>query len=245
MKIDQNYAQLSSMKRINSAADDAAGMAIAEKMKSLEKGFDQATQNTQDAINLGNTAEGALGGINEQLNRMRELAVQASNGLLTDEDRGMIQLEIDELKEGIGSLVKDTEFNGTKLLDGSIENLNIASNPNGTGAKMNIANTGLAELGIENFDVTGDFNLADLDNAITQVSEARSEVGAQTNRLESTVRANEVARENTLSAQSRIEDLDAAEGITSLRQNQVIDQYKIAIQQKQMQQQGNTLNLLL
>ncbi len=96
-----------------------------------------------------------------------------------------------------------------------------------------------------NFDVTGDFNLADLDNAITQVSEARSEVGAQTNRLESTVRANEVARENTLSAQSRIEDLDAAEGITSLRQNQVIDQYKIAIQQKQMQQQGNTLNLLL
>jgi len=245
MKIDQNYAQLSSMKRINSAADDAAGMAIAEKLEALSRGFDQATENTQDAINLGNTAEGAMAGISDQLGRMRELAVQASNGLLTDEDRGMIQTEIDQLKDGIGNLVQNTEFNGIKLLDGSFSEKNIQNNPSGTGTQMNIANTGLTELGIENFDVTSTFSIDDIDSAISKINSARSEVGAQTNRFESSIRANEVARENTLSAQSRIEDLDAAEGITSLKQNQIIDQYKIAIQQKQMQQQGNTLNLLL
>lgn len=245
MKIDQSYAQLSSMKRINSAADDAAGLAIANKLESLQKGFDQATENTQDAINLGNTAEGGLAGINDQLGRIRELAVQASNGILSDDDRGLIQEEINQLKEGIADQVKNTEFNGIKLLDGSVENFNIASNPNGTGAKMNIANTGLEALGIENFDVTGDFNIEDIDNAIQTVTEARSEIGAQTNRFESTIRANEVARENTLAAQSRIEDLDVAEGVMNLRQNQVLDQYRLAVQSKQMQQQGNSLNLLL
>jgi len=125
MKIDQNYAQLSSMKRINSASDDAAGLAIAEKMKSLESGFSQAIDNTKDAINLGNVADGGLEGVSDHLGRIRELAVQASNGLLSDDDRSIIQDEVNQLKEGISDLVKNTEFNGIKLLDGTFQDKNI------------------------------------------------------------------------------------------------------------------------
>lgn len=245
MKIDQNITQIASLKRINSAADDAAGLAISEKLQSIGKGFEQATENTQDAVNLTKVADGAMEGISDQLLRMKELAVQASNGILTKEDRGIIQEEINQIKQGISAQVKNTEFNGIKLIDGSFQDKNIQNTPSGSGSKMNIANTGLEALGIADFDVTEEFNLSDVDNAITKVTKARGEVGAQANRLEASIRSNEVARENTLASQSRIEDLDVAKAMMEFKQNQVMEQYKIGMQQKNMEQQGNSLNLML
>jgi flagellin len=242
----QLYTQLSSGRRINSAADDAAGLAISEKMMEQIKGFDQGIQNTQDMNNLARTAEGALGSIHDGLQRMRELAVQASNGILTEADRGLIQIEIHQIKEFIGDTVKNTEFNTIKVLDGTFGDKNVAMNPNGSGMKMSIENTGLEALGIKDFDVTsGDFDISVIDDAISNVSERRSGLGASSNRMEHSINASRIAYENQVSAQSRIADMDMAKGIMSLKRNQVLDQYRMFMQKEQMNIMGSQLNLIM
>lgn len=246
MKIDQNYSQLASMQRINSASVDPAGLSISEQLKSAGAGLEQAVDNTKDAINLSNVADGSLDGIGEQLGRMKELAVQASNGILSNDDKSVIQEEINQIKQEISDVAKNTQFNGIKLLDGSFQDVNIANTGTAQGTKMNIANTSLETLGIADFDVTVEgFNIEDIDNAISKVTSARGDIGAQTNRFESSVRSNEITRENTIASQSRIADLDIGAAVTQLKQNEIMEQYKLSIQKQQMQQQGNALNLLL
>ncbi len=245
MRVDNAMRNLASMKRINTAADDPAGMAIAEKMNSQTKGLDQAIENTHDAINLANTADGALDGMQEQIQRMRELALQASNGTLTDSDRGNIQEEINQIKESINNIGQNTEFNTMKLLDGSFQDKNIANTPNGQGTPMSIENSSLDALGIQDFDVTGDFDITDLDAALEKVSSTRADIGAQTAGFESSIRANETARQNTLSAQTQIEDLDVAKGVMDLKRTQILDQYRLTVQKRSMQQEGNLINSLL
>ena len=237
------YQNLSSGKKINKAADDAASLAIAQKLLREEKGLNVGSYNARDGIGVLNVADGALNSITDSLNRMYELGVRAMNGLYSDSDRASMQKEIDGLKEDIESTAKNTSLNEQKLLDGSMADMHIATNPNGGGMEIRMQNTTLSALGIANFDVTGDFNLDDISNALDKVSAARSEMGASTNRLEHTYNHNMQASENILSSRSRLEDLDIAKAITEKQKNDLLVQYRTMMLSKIMSADAQVLNL--
>ena len=238
------YSQIASGKRINSAADDAAGLTIAEKMNSQETGLRVGSDNAKDGISLLNVADGALGQITDSLQRIYELGVKASNGLNTGEELGAIQSEVDQLLSDIEGIGKNTEFNTMKILDGSMADLNLATKPDGTGQKIQMVSSTLADLGIEGFDVTKNFDLGKITDAISKVSESRSRMGAQTNALESTIRYNDYAAENTLSSRSKLEDLDMAKAISEKKKQETLNQYQLMMQKRRQQEEANsTLSL--
>ncbi len=233
------YSQIASGKRINSAADDAAGLTIAEKMNSQETGLNVGSDNAKDGISLLNVADGALGQMTDSLQRIYELGVKASNGLNTGEELGAIQKEIDQLLTDIDSIGKNTEFNTLKILDGSMADLDLATKPDGTGQKIQMVSSTLADLGIEGFDVTKSFDLNKITDAISKVTESRSSMGAQTNALESTVRYNDYAAQNTLSARSRIEDLDMAKAVSEKKKQETLNRYQLMMQKRRQQEEEN------
>ncbi len=221
------YTALSSGSRINSAADDAAGLAISEKMRTQETGYEVGSSNAQDGISLINVADGALSGIQDSLQRIRELAVKSMNGIYSDSDREAIQVEIDGIKESIQGIAKDTTFNTKKLLDGSMADIELATNPEGSTLEIQLENATLESLGIADFDVTGDFSLDAIDNAMSMVSKARSSLGATSNVLEHTINYNDYANYNLTAAESRIRDTDYAEEMIKKNRDEVLEQYRI------------------
>ncbi len=233
------YTQLSSGKRINSAADDAAGLTIAEKMNSQETGLTVGIDNAKDGVGLLNIADGALGQIGDNLQRIYELGVKASSGLNTGEELGAIQSEVDQLLSDIEGIAKGTEFNTMKILDGSMADIDLATKPDGTGQKIQMVSSTLADLGIEGFNVTGKFDLSRITDAISKVSESRSSMGAQTNALESAIRYNDYAAENTLSSRSRLEDLDMAKAISEQKKQETLNQYQVMMQKKREEEEEN------
>lgn len=228
------YSQLSSGKRINKAADDAAGLAIGQKLQKNENGLNVGAQNAREGVGALNVADGAMGGITDYLQRIRELAVRSMNGLYSNSDRQAFQTEIDSLKEGIQSLAKGTSLNEQKLLDGSMADLHLATNPDGTGMNIQMQNTTLEALGIADFDVTGSFDLDVIDKALEKVSSARSSMGAATNRLEHTYNYNLQASENLVGSRSRIEDLDMPKAISEKKKQDLLTQYRMLMLRRQM-----------
>lgn len=241
--ISDSYRNLSTGYRINTAADDAAGLAISKKLTSQINGYDQATENAQDGQNMLNVAEGGLSGIQENLQRIRELAVQASNGIYTQEDKSYIQMEVEQLKNSITDMAKNTEFNTMKLLDGSMNNVHLATNPQGTGMDMQLVNSTLEELGIKDFDVTKDFDIDSIDKALDKVSSARANLGAQSNRLDYTINSNINTSINLTAANSSLKDADYAKEITNLKTQQALQQYSFFAQKQRMQAQSGLLTL--
>lgn len=234
-----SYSHLSSGKRINSAADDASGLAIAKKMQREETGLRVGAQNAQDGIGVLNVADGALGGVTDYLQRIRELALKSMNGLTSDSDKEIYQNEINQLKDGIQSLAKDTSLNEQKLLDGSMADMNLATNPNGGGVKIQMENSTLEALGIADFDVTSDdFSLDAIDNAMKMVSSQRSSLGASTNRLEYTYNYNMSASLEQLGSRSRLEDLDIPKAVSEKQKRELLFEYQIMTQKKQREQDG-------
>lgn len=234
-----DYSYLASGKRINSAADDASGLAIANKMESQTRALDAGTDNARTAKDLLNVADGGLNSIHSSLQRMREISVKASNSAIYGaDDLAAMQKEIEQLKFSIEDAAKGTEFNKISLLDGSRADLNIATNPDGTGMEIQLTNATLEALGIADYDVTGDFNLSKLDDAIGQVSEARSKIGARSNALDSRINYNSYASSNLVGAQSKIEDLDIPKAISDLKKDQVINEYKLFFQKKVMENES-------
>lgn len=242
--IQNSYTQLSTAKRINSASDDPAGLAIAEKMTAQIKGYDKGTDNALTAKDLSNTAEGALSSVNDSLQRIRELAVQASNGTYTADDKQAIQKEINQLKGAISESSKNTEFNTLKVLDGSFANKTIVTNPSGNGRQMTIENTSLEALGINDFDVTKNFNIDDIDAAAKMVSESRASLGATSNSLDRTVASNTTAANNLNSAESQISGADIAKTLTDLKTQQIKQQVQIYAQQSKTNQGSNIVDML-
>lgn len=243
--IFKSYSQLSSGKRINSAADDAAGLAIAQKMQREETGLSVGAQNAKAGIGVLNVADGALGGVTDYLQRIRDLALRSMNGLNSADDKQIYQNEIDQLKEGIQSLAKDTSLNEQKLLDGSMADMNLATNPNGGGMKIQMADSTLEALGIADFDVTSDnFNLDAIDNALKMVSSQRSSFGAATNALEHTFNYNNRASLEQLSSRSRLEDLDFPKAISKKQQEEVMNEYRMMVLRKQMNQKSMITGML-
>ena len=228
------YNQLSSGKRINKAADDAAGLAIAQKLLKHETGLDVGAQNAREGMGALNVADGAMGGIMDYLQRIDELSIRSMNGLYSDTDRQAFQAEINGMMEGIQSLAKGTSLNQQTLLDGSMADMHLATNPNGGGLSIHMENTTLKALGLAGYDVTGSFDLSAIDKAMDMVSKARGNVGAATNRLEHTLNYNRQASENTLASRSRIEDLDMPKAVSEKQKQQLLTQYRNSMLRKQM-----------
>jgi flagellin len=231
----KSMEKLSSGLRINRAGDDAAGLAISEKMRGQIRGLDQASRNAQDGISMIQTAEGALNETHDILQRMRELAVQSSNDTNTTEDRGQLQKEADELAKEITRISNTTEFNTKKLIDGqggSSLTFQIGANKDqtmslsinamdantlgvddGTGSAASSAGgdaTTTAALDIHTDAATATAAIAKLDTAISKVSDERSKLGANQNRLEHTINNLGTSSENLTAAESRIRDVDYA-----------------------------------
>ncbi|ALJ15824.1 flagellin N-terminal helical domain-containing protein [Sphingopyxis macrogoltabida] len=240
--------RLSSGKRINSAKDDAAGLAIATRMDANVRGLNQAVRNANDGISLSQTAEGAMGGISNMLVRMRELAVQASTGTLGDDDREAIQTEVTALIAQIDDVATRTTFNGTALLDGTAD-LDIQTGLN-DGEVVNIAIDDMqsAGLGVDGLDFStaagASAALATLDTAIQTVATGRANLGAQQNRLEATVDNLTSTVVNLADSKSRIEDTDFSAESTKLAAAGILAQASTAMLAQANQSQQGVMNLL-
>jgi flagellin len=244
-QLNTNYEKLSSMKRINRAADDAAGLAIAQGLQSQSNGYDVASRNAADTKGMLNVADGALGSISDSLQRIRELSLQASNATYSDDDKASIQDEINALKSNISDVASNTEYNTKKLLDGSVTNVNTALSPNGKGMSIPLADSTLDTLGIADYDVTGDFDISSIDNAIKMVNGARSSTGASSNALDHSISNSNYTSQNLTSARSNIEDLDVAKYISELQKNQILDEYRMFVQSAKTEQATYGISILL
>ncbi|GEQ33625.1 flagellin [Marinilactibacillus psychrotolerans] len=250
-----SLAKLSSGLRINKAGDDAAGLSISEKMKNQISGLSQATRNAQDGISLIQTAEGALNETHSILNRMRDLSVQAANGTNSDDDLTAIDSEMDELVKEIDRIANTTEFNGTKLLDGTADvTLQIGAKTSADDT-LNITiadmkSTALTDgtTAVSAIDVTADEGASDavdsLDGAIKMVSSARSKLGANQNRLEHTINNLTTTKENLSEANSRIRDVDMAEEMMSFTKSNILSQASTAMLAQANQMPQGVLQLL-
>ncbi|WP_123932014.1 flagellin [Thermodesulfitimonas autotrophica] len=235
----KSMEKLSSGLRINRAGDDAAGLAISEKLRSQVRGLNQAVRNAQDGISLIQTAEGALNETHSILQRLRELAVQGANDTLTTADRDAIQQEINSLLAEIDRIANTTEFNTKKLLDGSVAttalNFQIGANTGQTIA-VTIATATAAALtlvGAYTISVataaSANEAIASIDNAITAISANRAKLGAIQNRLEHTIANLSVAAENLAASESRIRDVDMAQEMMNFTKTQILQQAGVAM----------------
>jgi len=251
--MSKNLEKLSTGLRINRAADDAAGLAISEKMRNQISGLEQAERNAQDGISLIQTAEGALNETHSILNRMRDLTVQAKNGTYTSEDREKLDMEFQQLIEEIDRIATDTEFNTQKLIDGSFAsgtaNLEFQIGANASQAiNVNIADLSASGLSVDSLDISDgadyDSILTSLDTAIDTVSAQRANLGAVQNRLEHTINNLGVTAENLSSAQSQIKDVDMAAEMTEYSKNQILIQSATAMLAQANAKPQNVLTLL-
>ncbi|MDA7025525.1 flagellin Hag [Bacillus sp. CLL-7-23] len=253
----KNMEKLSSGLRINRAGDDAAGLAISEKMRGQIRGLEMASKNAQDGISLIQTAEGALTETHAILQRMRELTVQAGNtGTQQAEDLTAIDAEMDALVNEINGISTRTEFNGKKLLDASVVGgftFQIGANATQQ-LNVTIGNMGATALGVDSatIDVNtlattpANFNtyVAAIDTAITTVSTQRANLGAVQNRLEHTINNLGAASENLTAAESRIRDVDMAKEMSEFTKNNILSQASQAMLAQANQQPQSVLQLL-
>lgn len=245
--------RLSSGLRINRAADDAAGLAISEKMRAQIRGLQQASRNTQDGISLIQTAEGALNETHSILQRMRELAVQAANDTNAKEDRDALQQEFTELIKEINRIGNDTEFNTKKLLNGDSGNsskvtLQIGANK-GQNYLIDIKDMRAEALNIdENLDISNHENASSaikiLDGAINSVSSQRASLGASQNVLEHRINYLENTAENLIASESRIRDADMAKEMMNLARHSILQQVAQAMLIQANQQSKSIIELL-
>lgn len=233
-RLQGNYARLASGLRIATAADDAAGMGISERMRAQIRSLGQAARNAQDGISLAQTAEGALNEVANTLVRMRELAIQSANGTYTTADRATIDTEFQALIEEVDRIANEASFNGLKLLDGTTPTVSIQVGLNsGDVIDISLAGTTANDLAIDTLDVTDVANsstaLGALDLAITALNVSRGALGASQNRLQSSYRSINNTRENMSAAESRIRDVDVAYETADLTRNTIMQQAAVSV----------------
>lgn len=251
--LDQRLAKLSSALRINSAADDAAGLAISEGLRTQVNGLDQAARNTLDGISVLQTAEGGMQEIQDMTQRVRTLSVQAANGTLTDSDRQLIQREVSQLTSEIDRFAATVNYNGQALLDGSRAAgaqplaLQVGANQNQT-VDVAIGAMSTTGLGINGIDVSTQAGaqaaIGRTDTAISNISAQRTNIGAQENRLIATFDFAQIQQENMTAAESRVRDADMAAELVALTRAQLLNQSGIAMLGQANVNQQSALNLL-
>lgn len=260
-KMSKSIEKLSSGLRINKAGDDAAGLAISEKMRSQIRGMDMARRNCQDVVSLLQTAEGALESISDMLTRLKELAVQAGNGVYNDQDLANIQLEVTEIIAQVDIVATTTAFNGLTVLDGTYDtnglNFQIGITPSeaitvkvpdmqaaaiGTGTG-NITVASIADIDITDTDLVQE-NLNAIDAAIQDITSTRAIFGAVQNRAEYTMANLATGAENMQAAESRIRDADIASEMSNFSKLNVLIQSGMSILAQSNQKTQHVLKLL-
>ncbi|MDR0529838.1 MAG: flagellin FliC [Zoogloeaceae bacterium] len=241
--------RLSSGLRVNSAKDDAAGLAIAENMNSQSRGMTVAIRNANDGISASQVAEAGYNAIGQHLQRMRELAVQAASGQYDEVNRSALQAEYDQLSSEIARVVDATNFNGKKLLDGQFSNVNLqvgATTTTESQIAINITSMNVTDVGA----ITGSVGdnalsaISKLDELITNVNSNRAQLGALQSRFEAVLTQLSAARENTEGARSRIMDADYASETANLSRAQILQQAGVAMLAQANALPQNVLSLL-
>lgn len=246
--MQSSMEKLSSGLRINRAGDDAAGLAISEKMRAQVRGLDQASRNAQDGISMIQTAEGGLQETHSILQRMRELAVQSSNDTNTNEDRKELQKELDALTTEIDRIASDTEFNTQNLLGGELEvTFHIGANE-GQSMEVSIEDMSASGIGVEDLNIESqegaDAAITTIQEAIDAVSSQRADLGAVQNRLEHTIANLDNSSENLSAAESRIRDVDMAKEIMEMTKSNILSQASQSMLAQANQQPQAVLQLL-
>ena len=265
LSLNKDMEKLSSGERINRAGDDASGLAVSEKMRSQIRGLRQASQNCSNGISFIQTTEGYLQETTDIMQRIRELAVQSSNGIYSEEDRMQIQVEISALVSEVDRVASSAQFNGMNMLGGRFaqptgENVvtgsmwfHIGSNMDqrvqvfiGT---MSAAALGVRELGTEakiSLATPEDANRAigTIDEALKKINKQRADLGAYQNRLELTVKGLDIGAENLQASESRIRDTDMASQMVEFTKNSVLQQAGTAMLAQANSQSQNVLSLL-
>ena len=261
----KNMEKLSSGMRINRAGDDASGLAVSEKMRSQIRGLNKASENAKNGISFIQTTEGYLQETEDIIQRIRELAIQSSNGIYTDEDRIMIQVEVSSLIAEVDRVASHAQFNGMNMLTGRFarptgENSVTASMWLHIGANMDqrtqvfigtmsAAALGLRQVGTEEIMTLATPDEANraigtLDEAIKKINKQRADLGAYQNRLEMTVVGLDIGAENLQASESRIRDTDMASEMVDFTKNQVLSQAGTAMLAQANQSSQNVLSLL-
>ena len=260
----KNMEKLSSGLRINRAGDDASGLAVSEKLRSQVRGLNQASQNAQNDISFIQVTEGYLQETQNILQRVRELSVQAANGIYSDEDRMYIQVEVSALVDEVDRIASNAQFNGMNLMTGrfariSGQNVVTASMWFHIGANMDqrkqvfIGTMTSKGLGIRNMDDTfitlenpegANFAIGTLDSALKIVNKQRADLGAYQNRLEHVVRGLDIGAENTQASESRIRDSNIANQMVDYVKDQILSQAGIAMLAQANQRTSSVLQLL-
>jgi len=246
------FQRLSSGLRVNSAKDDAAGLAVAEGLSSLVRGNNVALRNANDGISVGQTADGALGQIANNLQRIREIAVQSANGSISDTQRTYLQKEVTQLTDEITRVISGTDFNGTKLLDGTSSTINIQV---GSGsASTDSISVGLANLSQLNSNISGTIDVTSTSNATTALGQidsdlsavigSRADFGAVQNRFDAVIANLQTYTESLTAARGRIVDADFAAETASLTRGQILQQVSTAILAQANALPQNALTLL-
>ncbi len=252
-RLQGNFSRLASGLRIATAADDAAGLAISERMRSQIKSYTVAGRNAMDGVSLAQTAEGALGEVSGILTRMRELTMQSANGTLSQSDRATLDNEFDQLKDEVDRISNTTQFNGINLLDGTASTgipiqVGIGNSVTNDVISVTLDATSSSQLSIAAADLTSitgaQSALASIDGAIGAVNDARGILGAQQNRMQSSLRSIQVQRENLSASESRIRDVDVAMETADLTRNSIMQQAATSILQQANVQPQIALSLL-
>jgi flagellin len=211
-------------------------------MDALIRGLDQGIANAMDMRNALNVAEAHLGSINEMLLDVRTLVVQAQNPIMTDADRGRIQMQVDQLLGGIGQIALTSEFNTQNLLDGTFVNRHGAFNSDGSGMTISIHGATLAHLGLQNgIDVSDAASLQIIDQAMANVNFNRGNIGATINRIDHNINNNQIASINQAAARSRIMDADIPREVMRFQQAQLLERMQLFMQHNQMRQARQNL----
>ena len=255
-RLNTSFERLSSGFRINSAADDAAGLQISDRLTSQVEGLNQAVRNANDAISLSQTAEGALSEVTTSLQRIRTLAVQSQNGINSSADRQALQKEVSALRTEISRIATDTQFGNVNILDGNFSAKFLVGANAGQTISVNLSSTNLGS--ISGFSATGlgittnnvstaavaSALLSDIDAAISGIGAVRADLGALQNRFQSTIRNLSNISENLSSARSQIRDTDFAAETAELTRNQIIQQASVSVLSQANQRPQTALSLL-
>jgi flagellin len=257
--VDKNVEKLSSGMRINRGGDDPAGLAVSEKMRSQIRGLRQAARNIEDATSFIQTTEGYLQESQDVIHRIRELAIQSSNGIYTPEDRMQIQVEVSSLLNEVDRVATTAQFNGMNMLTGAFADPAAGGTPTGSMwfhlgpnahqrvvayvGTMTTEGLGINEVSISTPEAANS-SIARLDNALNKISKQRADLGAYQSRMEQAVAGVMTAYENTMASESRIRDTDMAEEMVDYVKNQILVQTSVAMLAQANMKSAGVLDLL-
>lgn len=261
--LQKNIEKLSSGQRINRAGDDASGLAVSEKMRSQIRGLNQAGQNIQNGVSFIQTTEGYLNETTDIIQRLRELAIQSSNGIYSSEDRMQIQVEVSQLVDEVNRIASHAQFNGMNILTGRFASAsptgamqlqvgaNVDQNEKIFIGTMTAQSLGLAGIqGTDNSMISlssvegANMAIAALDSALKTVSKQRADLGAYQNRFEMAYKGISIAAENLQAAESRVRDSDMAKEMVDFTKNQILSQAGNAMLSQANSQPQSVLRLM-